>query len=225
MGTPSASGIFVPWPGMTSEAPRASFPFPHPYPPVKVYTRTGDDGTTALFGGGRVAKSHPRISAYGTVDEANAAIGMARAALSDSDADREASDLLARLQNELFVLGGDLASPGEVSYPVPRIEAGHVEALEAEIDRLTADLPPLKHFVLPGGTPAAAALHLGRTIARRAERLVVETATLEEVSVEAVHYLNRLSDLLFTLARWVNLQAGVEEPVWAPVADRTPADG
>lgn len=194
---------------------------------MKVYTRTGDDGTTALFGGGRVAKSHPRISAYGTVDEANAALGMARAALAasacgtPSAADLRADLLLGRLQNELFVLGGDLASPGDVSYPVPRIEASHVEHLEAEIDALTADLPPLKNFVLPGGTPCAAALHLARTVSRRAERLVVETAALEEVSHEAIHYLNRLSDLLFTLARWVNLQADVDEPVWAPIADRS----
>ncbi|MEM1118731.1 MAG: cob(I)yrinic acid a,c-diamide adenosyltransferase, partial [Bacteroidota bacterium] len=136
---------------------------------MKVYTRTGDDGTTALFGGARVAKSHPRISAYGTVDEANAALGMARAALApEADADQaRADDLLARLQNELFVLGGDLASPGDVKYPVPRIEAHHVEALEVDIDALTEDLPPLKNFVLPGGTPAAAALHLGRTVTRR----------------------------------------------------------
>ena len=192
---------------------------------MKVYTRTGDDGTTALFGGGRVAKSHPRIAAYGTVDEANAALGMARAALPVGDrsaADDRADALLQRLQNELFVLGGDLASPGDVSYPVPRIEGHHVRALEEEIDALTADLAPLKHFVLPGGTACAAALHLGRTVARRAERLVVETAALEEVSADAIQYLNRLSDLLFTLARWVNAQAGVAEPVWAPVADRTP---
>lgn len=194
---------------------------------MKVYTRTGDDGTTALFGGGRVAKSHPRISAYGTVDEANAALGMARAALTadasgdPSPADLRADALLAKLQNELFILGGDLATPGEVSYPVPRIEASHVTHLEEQIDALTEDLPPLKNFVLPGGTACAAALHLGRTISRRAERLVVETATLEEVSAEAIHYLNRLSDLLFTLARWVNLQAGVEEPVWAPVKNRS----
>ena len=189
---------------------------------MKVYTRTGDDGTTALFGGGRVSKTHPRIAAYGTVDEANAALGMARAALGGQGGADRADALLARLQEELFVLGGDLASPGEVSYPVPRIEAAHVDALEADIDALTADLPALKHFVLPGGTPAAAALHLGRTVARRAERLVVETAGLEGVSHEALHYLNRLSDLLFTLARWVNHAAGVDEPVWAPVADRTP---
>jgi len=194
---------------------------------VKVYTRTGDDGTTALFGGGRVPKSHPRISAYGTVDEANAALGMARAALATAasgeptGADLRADALLGRLQNELFVLGGDLATPGETTYPVPRIEASHVAHLEAEIDALTADLTPLKHFVLPGGTPAAAAVHLARTITRRAERHVVETAALEEVSAEALHYLNRLSDLLFTLSRWLNHQAGVGEPVWAPVADRS----
>ena len=195
---------------------------------MKVYTRTGDDGTTALFGGGRVAKSHPRIAAYGTVDEANAALGMARAALAaaagaePSAADLRADALLGRLQDELFVLGGDLATPDETTYPVPRIEAGHVARLEAEIDALTGDLAPLKHFVLPGGTPAAAAVHLARTVARRAERLVVETAALEEVSADALHYLNRLSDLLFTLSRWLNRQAGVEEPVWAPVADRSP---
>ena len=192
---------------------------------MKVYTRTGDDGTTALFGGGRVAKSHPRIAAYGTVDEANAALGMARAALADADdALRQRADaLLGRIQEELFVLGGDLASPGDTKYPVPRIEAAHTERLEADIDALTADLTPLKHFVLPGGTPAAAALHLARTVCRRAERHVVETAALEEVSADALHYLNRLSDFLFTLARWVNHTAGVAEPVWAPVADRSPA--
>ncbi len=194
---------------------------------MKVYTRTGDDGTTALFGGGRVAKSHPRIAAYGTVDEANAALGMARAALADADDDlrQRADGLLGRIQEELFVLGGDLASPGDTKYPVPRIEAAHTEQLEADIDALTADLAPLKHFVLPGGTPAAAALHLARTVCRRAERHVVETAALEEISADALHYLNRLSDFLFTLARWVNHAAGVDEPVWAPVADRSPTDG
>jgi cob(I)alamin adenosyltransferase len=192
---------------------------------VKVYTRTGDDGTTALFGGGRVAKSHPRIAAYGTVDEANAALGMARAALADDPLGRRADDLLGRIQEELFVLGGDLASPGDTTYPVPRIEAAHTERLEADIDELTRDLTPLKHFVLPGGTPAAAALHLARTVCRRAERHVVETAALEEISADALHYLNRLSDFLFTLARWVNHAAGVDEPVWAPVADRSPTGG
>jgi cob(I)alamin adenosyltransferase len=188
---------------------------------MKVYTRTGDDGTTGLFGGDRVAKSHPRIGAYGTVDEANAAVGLARALLPQGglpDADRERADaLLGRLQSELFVLGGDLAAPRETRYPVPRVEAAHVAALEGEIDGLEADLAPLKHFVLPGGTPVSAALHVARTVARRAERLTVELAALEGASEHAVHYLNRLSDLLFVLARWANARAGVEDVKWVPV--------
>lgn len=192
---------------------------------MKVYTRTGDDGTTALFGGDRVAKSHPRIAAYGTVDEANSCLGLARSYLESGVGPRgnrwpTAVALLSRLQNELFVLGGDLASPHETKYPVPRIEARHVEALETDIDRLTQDLAPLKHFILPGGTPTAAVLHQARTIARRAERLTVETAVLEGISEHVLHYLNRLSDFLFTLARWVNQDAGVEDVSWVPVADR-----
>ena len=184
---------------------------------MKVYTRTGDDGTTALFGGDRVAKSHPRIAAYGTVDEANAVIGVARAHLGDEAWAARADALLDRIQQELFVLGGDLAAPHETTYPIPRIEATHVETLERDIDALEADLEPLKHFILPGGHAAAAALHLGRTTCRRAERLVVETAALEEVAVAPLHYLNRLSDLLFVLARWVNRQAGVGDTAWVPV--------
>ena len=191
---------------------------------MKVYTRTGDDGTTGLFGAGRVSKGHPRIEAYGTVDEANAALGMARAAIAFGGAEgpraAEADALLARLQNELFVLGGDLASPRETAYPVPRVEAAHVAAVEADVDRLTAEIPPLKHFVLPGGTPAAAAVHLARTVTRRAERLTVDLAALEGVSSDALHYLNRLSDLLFTLSRWLTHDAGAPEPVWAPLPDR-----
>ncbi|MEM1055890.1 MAG: cob(I)yrinic acid a,c-diamide adenosyltransferase [Bacteroidota bacterium] len=193
---------------------------------MKVYTRTGDDGTTGLFGGDRVAKSHPRISAYGTVDEANSCLGLARAYLEHSVGPRgeryqEAVDLLARLQNEMFVLGGDLASPHDTKYPVPRIEAEHVTALEADIDRLSEDLPELKNFILPGGTPAASALHQARTVVRRAERLVVETSTLEGVSEHALHYLNRLSDLLFTLTRWVNADADMRDIEWAPVSRKT----
>jgi cob(I)alamin adenosyltransferase len=195
---------------------------------LKVYTRTGDDGTTGLFGAGRVSKSHPRIEAYGTVDEANACLGMARAAIAfgarhEGPRVAEADALLARLQNELFVLGGDLSAPRETAYPVPRVEIAHIAAIEADIDRLTADLPPLKHFVLPGGTPAAAAVHLARTVARRAERLTVDLAAAEPVSAEALHYLNRLSDLLFTLARWLTHDAGAPEPVWAPVDERAAA--
>ena len=218
---------------------------------MKVYTRTGDDGTTGLFGAGRVSKSHPRIAAYGTVDEANACLGLARSAIAQALAARhvgesrrigervegrppalpdseglrvaEADALLARLQNELFVLGGDLSAPRETAYPVPRVEPHHVTAIEADIDRLTADLPPLKHFVLPGGTPAAATVHLARTVTRRAERLTVDLAALEGVSSDALHYLNRLSDLLFTLSRWLTHDAGAPEPVWAPIPDSAAA--
>lgn len=184
---------------------------------MKVYTRTGDDGTTALFGGDRVGKNHPRIAAYGTVDETNAAVGMARAELDDTVWAKRADAMLGRIQEELFVLGGDLASPGDVKYAVPRIEANHVTALEAEIDDLETDLPPLKHFILPGGHSAAAALHLARTICRRAERQTIEAAEHEDISAEAIRYLNRLSDFFFVLARWVNQAAGVRDTEWIPV--------
>ena len=184
---------------------------------MKVYTKTGDDGTTALFGGDRVGKNHPRIVAYGTVDETNAAVGMARAVLDDTVWAKRADAILGRIQEELFVLGGDLASPGDVKYPVPRIEAHHVTALETEIDGLEADLPPLKHFILPAGHPAAATLHLARTVCRRAERQTIEAAKTEDISAEAVHYLNRLSDFFFVLARWVNHAAGVRDSAWIPV--------
>jgi cob(I)alamin adenosyltransferase len=184
---------------------------------MKVYTRTGDDGTTGLFGGGRVAKSHPRIAAYGTVDETNAALGLVRAALARVAGTERADAVLGRVQEELFVLGGDLSAPGETKYPVPRIEPAHVGQLERDIDAFTADLPPLKHFILPGGHPAAAALHLARTVCRRAERLVVELAAVEEGATEPLHYLNRLSDLLFTMARWVNHATGTGDVEWVPV--------
>lgn len=185
----------------------------------KVYTRTGDDGSTALFGGSRVPKTHPRIDAYGTVDEANAALGVARAALQEAPEHDGVRALLEQIQSDLFVLGGDLASPGEQKYPVPRIATHHVEALEKEIDRLNEDLPELKHFILPGGTPAAAAVHLARTVVRRAERRTIEAAEVgEDISVAIRHYLNRLSDLLFTLARWLNVVHSIEEAEWRPVS-------
>lgn len=185
---------------------------------MKLYTRTGDDGTTGLFGGGRVPKSHPRIEAYGTVDETNAAIGLACSLLTDSPSDQQAKTWLEKLQNDLFVLGGDLASPGPQKYPVPRIDPSHVEEAEALIDRLDADIPPLKHFILPGGTPAGAALHMARTVSRRAERHMVELAAMdEEISEAALHFINRVSDLLFAMARWVNHSADVPETAWIPV--------
>lgn len=184
---------------------------------MKVYTRTGDDGTTGLFGGERVAKTHPRIAAYGTVDEANAALGLARAHLAGQPGADRADALLHTIQQDLFVLGGDLASPHETKYPVPRVEARHVEALERAIDELEEDLPPLKHFILPGGSTAGAALHVARTVARRAERHCVDLGKNEEINDHAARYLNRLSDLLFVLARWVNHHADAPEAQWVPV--------
>lgn len=181
---------------------------------MKIYTRTGDRGTTALFGGDRVEKNHPRIAAYGTVDEANSLLGVALAHL---DAEDEASaEIIDRLQHELFVLGADLATPVGSKPVVPRIDTNHVERLESDIDELQRDLPPLKHFVLPGGAPAAAALHHARTVCRRAERLAFEAASADELNEHALTYLNRLSDLLFVLARAVNHRAHEPERTWQP---------
>jgi cob(I)alamin adenosyltransferase len=184
---------------------------------MKIYTRTGDDGSTGLFGGGRLSKSHPRIEAYGTVDEANAVLGLARTLLGATEYEVEAADMIAALQHDLFVLGGDLASPGEQKYPVPRIEDSHVQHLETLIDQLENDLPALENFILPGGSQGGATLHLARTVSRRAERLVVELSQQEAVSEPIARYMNRLSDLLFVMARWVNRHAGVSETEWRPV--------
>jgi cob(I)alamin adenosyltransferase len=180
---------------------------------VRIYTRTGDSGETGLFGGGRVPKDTPRVEAYGAVDELNACVGVARAAGLPEDLDR----LSARLQTELFVLGADLATPAEGSARpdrVVRLPAGAATALEAEIDRCEAELPPLQTFVLPGGSPAGAALHLARTVCRRAERRLVPLARAGQVSGTALPYLNRLSDLLFVMARLANARAGRTEQAW-----------
>ena len=183
---------------------------------TKIYTRTGDAGTTALFGGGRVPKSHPRIDAYGTVDEANSLLGVVRSLLDGAPGTDELAPVLSRLQEELFVLGADLATPLDATPLVPRVTESHVAWLEETIDRLQADLPALKHFILPGGTPAAAQLHVFRTVCRRAERLVVAAASGEPVNEHAQTYLNRLSDLAFVLSRWTNHRAGVREATWIP---------
>ncbi|WP_372423495.1 cob(I)yrinic acid a,c-diamide adenosyltransferase [Salinarimonas chemoclinalis] len=183
----------------------------------RIYTRTGDQGTTALASGERRPKHDLRIETYGTVDETNACIGMARlhtAALPELDG------MLARIQNDLFDLGADLATP-DTGEPLPyeplRIVESQVERLEREIDQLNAALAPLRSFVLPGGTPAAAALHLARTVCRRAERLCTALAEKpgEPVSAAAVKYLNRLSDFLFVASRWVNAQ-GDGDVLWVP---------
>lgn len=182
----------------------------------KIYTRTGDKGTTSLFGGDRVEKNHPRIDAYGTVDETNSFVGMALAHLADQPGEEKLSPLLERLQRELFVLGADLATPTDAKPVVPRISADHVEQLEREIDAFQTDLPELKNFILPGGTPAGATLHIARTVCRRAERRAVEASAAKDVNEQAVIYLNRLSDLFFVLARWANHQAEAPETTWTP---------
>lgn len=181
----------------------------------RIYTRTGDDGSTALGTGERRRKHDLRVSAYGTVDEANAALGLARLHTVEDEA---LDAMLARIQNDLFDLGADLCTPGEPAAGALRIVEAQVERLEREIDALNEDLEPLRSFVLPGGTPAAAALHLARTITRRAERLMVELAAGEAVGGPALRYVNRLSDLLFVAARRANRERG--DVLWVKGANR-----
>jgi len=179
---------------------------------TKVYTKTGDDGRTGLGGGQRVEKDSPRIEAYGTVDELNSQIGVALA----SGLCEPLAAALGSIQNDLFHLGSDLCTlePDKERRPVPRIEQRHVAALEKVIDRLSEELPPLENFVLPGGCPGAAQLHVARTVCRRAERLVVALARLESVGTQTVPYLNRLSDALFVMARYENRKRGVADILW-----------
>ena len=186
----------------------------------RIYTRTGDGGSTRLASGASVSKTDLRVEAYGAVDETNACVGLARAALAD---DPTFDTLLARIQNELFDLGADLATPakpGEVEGAALRILDSQVARLETEIDTLNAELPALTSFVLPGGTAASAALHLARTVCRRAERDAVRLVEAgQPVSGPAMRYLNRLSDLLFVAARWAN-DRGAAEVLWASGATR-----
>ncbi|MCW3846362.1 cob(I)yrinic acid a,c-diamide adenosyltransferase [Sphingomonas sp. LB-2] len=179
----------------------------------KIYTRTGDDGTTGLVDGSRVSKADPLMAAIGDVDECNSAIGVARIHFAGSDSFDE---MLARIQNDLFDLGADLATPldGDQSYAL-RVTPGQAEWLEASIDRMNGALAPLKSFVLPAGEPGAAALHLARAIARRAER----SAVVAEARGDVLIYLNRLSDFLFVAARAVN-QNGAGEVLWVPGGSR-----
>lgn len=179
----------------------------------KIYTRTGDDGTTGLVDGSRRKKHDLRIEAYGVVDEANAAVGLVRLHAQGAD-----DAMLARIQNDLFDLGADLATPDGVEGAL-RIVPAQVERLEQEIDAMNADLPPLNSFVLPGGTAAAAYLHLARTVTRRAERLTVAAAEHEPINTHAVAYLNRLSDHLFVMSRLLNARAG-GDVLWVPGGNR-----
>lgn len=194
----------------------------------KIYTKTGDKGTTGLASGDRVAKHNIRIASYGTVDETNAALGLAIIALEPSE--EKYDDLKAmilRIQNDLFDLGADLATPEipgapEPEYPPLRITEEQVTRLENEIDELNEELEPLRSFVLPGGTALAAYLHLARTVSRRAERLMVELSETENeiVSIEALQYINRLSDLLFVMSRYVN-DKGKTDILWTPGQNRS----
>lgn len=183
-----------------------------------IYTRTGDKGESGLVGGARRSKSDPRFAAIGTVDETNASVGLARLEPSDAELDL----MLSRIQNDLFDLGSDLATPGEKGsggHAPLRISDTQVKRLEDEIDQLNAHLAPLESFVLPGGGRASAALHFARTVARRAEREMVALSALEQVSGPALQYINRLSDFLFVAARFANDRGG-RDVLWSPGANR-----
>ena len=186
----------------------------------KIYTRTGDDGTTALGTGERRQKYDLRVESYGTVDEVNSLVGVARLHVADETLEA----MLSRIQNDLFDLGADLATPdtGEkLEYEPLRVVASQVDRLEADIDRLNGDLQPLRSFVLPAGTPASAHLHVARTVARRAERIMVHLKSQEpdKVGEPGLKYMNRLSDFLFVAARWVNGH-GEDDVLWVPGANR-----
>lgn len=187
----------------------------------KIYTRTGDDGTTALVSGPRRRKDDRRVDAYGDIDETNALVGQARLHTADMP---QLDAMLMRIQNDLFDLGADLATPDdgkEPEYEPLRIIQSQVDRLEAEIDLLNTDLEPLRSFVLPGGSAAAATLHVARTVSRRAERKAVKLAACEGeiVSKEAISYINRLSDFLFVAARWAN-EKGTADVLWVPGKNR-----
>jgi cob(I)alamin adenosyltransferase len=181
---------------------------------MRIYTKTGDTGETGLFGGGRVGKDDPRVDAYGEVDELNAVLGLARA----SEPDPKLDALLQTLQDQLFTVGAVLATPQgtKASAHIPQVRQAWVDAMEQAIDAADTELAPMTHFILPGGNRASAALHLARTVCRRAERRVVSLARTEAVDGLVIRYLNRLSDLLFTLARLANSRAGVPDVKWVP---------
>jgi cob(I)alamin adenosyltransferase len=179
---------------------------------MKIYTKTGDEGETSLLAGGRVRKNNIRVEAYGTVDELNSCLGLARS----FDLPAQADAWLEIVQNDLFTLGADLATPQDAKADwLVRVKVEQVTPLESWIDAMDADLPPLKNFILPGGTSGAGALHLARTICRRAERIAVQLGEEDTINTLVIMYLNRLSDFLFTLARWVNFQAGESETKWS----------
>ena len=178
---------------------------------MKIYTKTGDDGNTGLQGNFRIAKSHPRIMAYGTVDEANAAIGVVLTNVLDDDV----SQLLSQIQNDLFLLGSDLSNQN-LNDLKNRVSLEMIEKLEKSIDLFELELSPLTNFILPGGNLAAAQTHQVRTIVRRAETLVVKLSDKDEINSNCIKYLNRLSDLMFVLGRLINKRKGIDDILWKP---------
>ena len=178
---------------------------------MKIYTKTGDGGNTGLQGDFRIAKSHPRIMAYGTVDEANATIGVVLTNTLDDDI----TEILSQIQNDLFVLGSDLSNQN-LNDLKNRISIKNVETLEEAIDKFESELPPFTNFILPGGNIAAAQIHQVRTIVRRAETLVVKLSDKDEINSNCIKYLNRLSDLMFVMGRLINKRNNVEDIIWKP---------
>ena len=178
---------------------------------MKIYTKTGDDGNTGLQGDFRISKSHPRILAYGTVDEANAAIGVVLTNTLDDDI----SQLLNQIQNDLFLLGSDLSNQN-LNDLKNRVTLEMIEKLEESIDTFESELPPITNFILPGGNVAASQIHQVRTIVRRAETLVVKLSDKDEINSNCIKYLNRLSDLMFVIGRLINKRNGVEDIIWKP---------
>ena len=178
---------------------------------MKIYTKTGDDGNTGLQGDFRISKSHPRILAYGTVDEANAAIGIVLTNRLDDDV----SQLLSQIQNDLFLLGSDLSNQN-LNNLKNRISLEMIKNLEVFIDTFESELPPITNFILPGGNIAAAQIHQVRTIVRRAETLVVKLSDKDEINSNSIKYLNRLSDLMFVMGRLINKRNGIEDIIWKP---------
>lgn len=181
---------------------------------MKIYTRTGDDGTTGLIGGSRVKKFNIRLEAYGTVDELNSYIGVVRSMQPDEQADR----ILESIQHKLFVIGANLASDETVQLIKQQLPCGKadIELLENEMDRMIAALPPLNHFILPGGCQASSFCHVARTVCRRAERRIVELSEKAEVDANLIKYINRLSDYLFVLSRKISLDLNAPEILWSP---------
>ena len=179
---------------------------------MKIYTKTGDKGQTSLFGGKRVSKGNDRIDAYGTVDELNSFIGLLIAHLNDS----RSVQILDQIQNELFIIGSRLASGEQVPDSIPQIKPEKIEILETEIDWINEQIEPLKNFILPQGSKAISFCHVARCVCRRAERATVKLSEYESVEEIIIKYLNRLSDYLFTLARWIAKEEGVKEITWNP---------